>query len=469
MATYYIDPVGGDNGNSGASGAPWRTITYGIATCSNNDTLRLRSGVFVEGNLTTFKTGITLMADTGHTPIWTLATARTSWSKTGGATNVYETSDMATVGNLWGVWHGGDKLTGTANVPACDVLANSYYLDDPANMLYVNIGGGAPTEIYCSEWATFLLTIWGAGWVIDGIIIQYGVQGIECKSDTLVRGCTSRYWTEVSGEWNPFIVSGSGASFLNCSLAGAAYPGAVIRCTSASSNVTVKNCTCTKGQWMVMILGGSGHLIEDCIISNMTGDGIGVDGGSANVTIRRVVVRDSSHGGFWINGNAFAQLEYCVAYLTSDIGGGALYGFIADPGASANFYHCTVAHHLRSSSGNRAGFWINTAGTVNLKNCVEHNNSVGMNVTVGCGVILDADYNCISSGYQGDAVAGAHNVDLPPAFVSDAASHDDFHLLPVSPCIDAGVPLPGVNDGFRGKAPDMGAFEYVRPGRHGRR
>lgn len=37
----------------------------------------------------------------------------------------------------------------------------------------------------------------------------------------------------------------------------------------------------------------------------------------------------------------------------------------------------------------------------------------------------------------------------------------DFTLLPTSPNIDRGVPLPGINDGFVGDAPDMGAFEYV--------
>jgi hypothetical protein len=35
----------------------------------------------------------------------------------------------------------------------------------------------------------------------------------------------------------------------------------------------------------------------------------------------------------------------------------------------------------------------------------------------------------------------------------------DFRLNPRSGAVDAGVALPGLNDGFRGKAPDLGALE----------
>ena len=37
----------------------------------------------------------------------------------------------------------------------------------------------------------------------------------------------------------------------------------------------------------------------------------------------------------------------------------------------------------------------------------------------------------------------------------------DFRLKPGSPAIDAGVALPTINDGFTGRAPDLGAFELV--------
>jgi hypothetical protein len=39
----------------------------------------------------------------------------------------------------------------------------------------------------------------------------------------------------------------------------------------------------------------------------------------------------------------------------------------------------------------------------------------------------------------------------------------DFRLKPASRAVDRGTPLPGVNDGFRGRAPDLGAIELGAP------
>jgi hypothetical protein len=36
---------------------------------------------------------------------------------------------------------------------------------------------------------------------------------------------------------------------------------------------------------------------------------------------------------------------------------------------------------------------------------------------------------------------------------------NDLRLKPGSPAVDAGQPLPGLNDGFGGASPDLGAFE----------
>jgi hypothetical protein len=42
----------------------------------------------------------------------------------------------------------------------------------------------------------------------------------------------------------------------------------------------------------------------------------------------------------------------------------------------------------------------------------------------------------------------------------------DFQLRPGSPAVDAGVRLPGINDDFTGRAPDLGALEVGRPVPH---
>lgn len=55
----------------------------------------------------------------------------------------------------------------------------------------------------------------------------------------------------------------------------------------------------------------------------------------------------------------------------------------------------------------------------------------------------------------------AHGIAREPNFVDPAGG--DFDLRPDSPCIDAGVRIPNINDDFAGTAPDIGCFEYRGP------
>ena len=80
------------------------------------------------------------------------------------------------------------------------------------------------------------------------------------------------------------------------------------------------------------------------------------------------------------------------------------------------------------------------------------------------------DYNCYFT--RSGETPGKNSIIADPLF-EDVAKHN-FRLLPGSPCIDAGVTLPGVARDFEGtelysggeenadSLPDIGAFEFVR-------
>ncbi len=92
-------------------------------------------------------------------------------------------------------------------------------------------------------------------------------------------------------------------------------------------------------------------------------------------------------------------------------------------------------------------------------------------------IAVDADYDLLHSSDDGSFVRwmGTHYANLaalrsglglelnglsaPPRL--SAAENGNFLPLPDSPVIDRGVVLPGINDGFSGAAPDIGAIEYA--------
>ena len=95
MATYYIDYKNGDNGGSGATGDPWKTLDHALDTAGNSDTIIVRGADasdewYREYGLTIAAcalTGLTIEADSGHTPVFVGTQEYTSWAKTAGLEN----------------------------------------------------------------------------------------------------------------------------------------------------------------------------------------------------------------------------------------------------------------------------------------------------------------------------------------------------------------------------------------------
>lgn len=78
-------------------------------------------------------------------------------------------------------------------------------------------------------------------------------------------------------------------------------------------------------------------------------------------------------------------------------------------------------------------------------------------------------FNNIYSTFDADLLNGGDPVELDGNFSTSSGANftnpavGDFSLQPGSGAIDAGVVLPGVNDGFIGSAPDAGALEFGEP------
>jgi hypothetical protein len=117
--------------------------------------------------------------------------------------------------------------------------------------------------------------------------------------------------------------------------------------------------------------------------------------------------------------------------------------------SSSVINNCTIAHNAGRAIENSSGY------TPTITNSILWGNDYAVARTA------DITYSNVEGGWQGQG-----NISIDPQFVNAAA--DDYHLQPLSPCIDAGdnsvvtvtTDLDG-NPRIRGKAVDMGAYESL--------
>ncbi len=207
--------------------------------------------------------------------------------------------------------------------------------------------------------------------------------------------------------------------------------------------------------------------IRQCAITgnraNTRGGGVFCDAGSP--TLHRCTISDNSAsaGGGFFSWDSDATLTNCVLRgNTSQRGGGAF----ADNYSNLTFTHCTLAAN-RASLGTALycdSSFQSYPSSVTMSNCILWNtqHEIWNN---------DDSYLSLSTCDVRGGWPGEGNIDIDPqfAFVNDA------HLLPGSPCIDAGTndpigglppddrdgnprPLDGNGDGE--SIADIGAFEF---------
>ena len=108
---------------------------------------------------------------------------------------------------------------------------------------------------------------------------------------------------------------------------------------------------------------------------------------------------------------------------------------------------------------------LNQSGGPELLSVVSRNNILHVRNSNGYSIrdasrqpTHDYDYDLISGTVVSAGKQERHGVVGVPVYASPRPA-GDFSLAPGSPGFDAGVPIPNLNDGFQGQAPDMGACE----------
>jgi hypothetical protein len=195
--------------------------------------------------------------------------------------------------------------------------------------------------------------------------------------------------------------------------------------------------------------GLSGCNATDCVITGNTAR-FGRGGGAEGSTLLRCVVDGNTaveqaptaptYGG----GVASCTSTYTVISNNSASKGGGVHN-----GTTVN---CTVFGNATFDGlggAVDAGLVPSPSGTATLRNTIVRATS-GVSIQQTNGTV-NATYSDIEGGY-----AGTGNFDADPLFWN--AGGGDFHLLPSSPCIDAGDPADPLD--ADGSVRDVGAFPY---------
>ena len=247
---------------------------------------------------------------------------------------------------------------------------------------------------------------------------------------------------------------------------------------------TVRNCTFSKNSANGMGGGMYNHNSSATIINcTFTGNSSGAGGGMSNSTWRSnnkpVVVNCTFSGnsaeyvgGGMDNDTSSPTLTNCTfAGNSAEYGGGMFNNYNCTPMVT----NCTFSGNIAVKDGggicNKNNPYHGDSTPI-VTNCILWNNSDSGGTDEYaqiCGGIPTVNYNCIQ-GWTG-ALGGTGNIDADPHF----AFPNDYHLMPGSPCIDAGTnepydglpdtdfegitrPLDGNGDGSA--IADMGAYEY---------
>jgi hypothetical protein len=461
MATLYVDYKNGVDTNDGSTGSPLKTLAHCLSAHAGvGDTIKLRGSFadkatwFREYNHTISLNNLIITKDTGHTPILVASHDYTSWAKTGGRTNVYESA--CTSGDFWKAWNTSTPLASAGSVAACDAAPNSYYFDDAGDKLYVNIGGAAPTSIEAYDVPNaYLATVTGTGVTLDGLNFYYQMMNLRLSGGTTtVQNCDFKYTIGygVGPDFGWIKVLSAGNVIHACTFAGINGGTDTIYATTGSATLTISNCIINNGHTGIWIEAGTGHVVSNCLMYSMSEDGFNAQNTSAG-TVSDCSAYNCGHGAFRLtDANTEWTLHHCTAYRSS---GTMTYGFIADPDAKLNCYHC-VAYSITTIA-----FLYHTEALSNAKNNIAMNSGTGYFFPNGHTPSGTKDYNCAfgnTNNYAESWSQGAHDVVADPSFVS---APTDFQLNVGSPCIDVGVAIAGINDGYVGVAPDIGRYEVA--------
>jgi hypothetical protein len=324
----------------------------------------------------------------------------------------------------------------TTNWTTFDPAANPTTLDAQGGGRVLIIKGAAPTV---------------AGFTITGGNGDYSGGGINVQNASPVIHDNQITGNLANGDGGGIFVNGGAAEILH--------------------NRIFSN-TATWAGGLRIINNADVTIIDNQIISNVafiSGGGIDLEccGGTTPLIARNFVANNnggSQGGGVWVNSTHIRLENNIIANNQANIGASVfLDGAVSYP-VSATLIHNTL---VGGPTGGEA-VWVSDYVTATLVNNIVVSHTVGITNTAMLSSTVSGDYTLYyANGTDyGSGVSSANEVHGNPGFVNPGEG--DYHIVPVSAAIDAGISAEvyvDIDGDIRplGSGYDIGADEFGYP------
>ncbi|MHC4098260.1 MAG: right-handed parallel beta-helix repeat-containing protein, partial [Planctomycetota bacterium] len=285
--------------------------------------------------------------------------------------------------------------------------------------------------------AGFIITAGNA----NGPKPHHGGSGmVNVNSSPTLTNCTiTGNFSQDNGAMNNHV--GSSPTLTNCIFSGNSTQRGGGAMKNWESSPTLKNC---------MFIGNS---------AGFGGGGINNVGSNSRPTLTNCtfIGNSADSGGGIDNRSSSPKITNCTFSGNSARVGGGMY----NNKNNATLTNCTFSNN---NASNRGGGILNNESSTTITNCIIWGNSPHEIYISGADTTV-VSYSDVRGGWP-----GVGNINANPLFVDPFTG--DYHLLPDSPCIDAGynpaVPPSVVTDldgnpRIAAGTVDMGAYELQRP------
>ncbi|MFN7976420.1 MAG: PKD domain-containing protein, partial [Acidobacteriota bacterium] len=512
---YYVAP-GGSDGNTGGIGDPWATVAHAAAVAQPGDEVFLRGGIYYE-SVDLVRSGtptapIVFRAYPGETAAMdgadpALVSSPGSWTNQGGgvwsvplaAGTSYVAVDSAKLypyqaladlqGLIWGTdggffagggtlyvrFPGGGTPTGVnvyvsrfphafnadglTDLRFRDLEIRHYGLDDTSKGIYLRYASNC---------------------VVDGCHIHHNIAAVWLKgdaSDNVIERCVIHDGPSQTWDWDASKAAGNVET-----------SGVVFDSTWSGTRNVIRNNEMYDDFDGSHFCGDTHTTVDDTDIygnsfHDLNDDGFETDGYCINVriwgnTFQNTLMSVSLASA--VTGPTYVLRNLMIDYGNTASGSqftGAPFKFNVSgqpPSGPIFLYHNTC-----SSATPVTDAWLikdlSQWAKVTTRDNIFSANDYGYRYDNTANDPVDFDWDLIYTstpnhfanvqGTRYDTLAlfqtgtglELQGISAPPQFQNPAAG--DYTLAAGSPAIDRGTPIPGIDDGFVGTAPDLGAFE----------